>query len=357
MTPFVELKTPKNLDIVSDMCFSPLDENQLLASTWSSEIFIYSCHSIAHAHEEPTLDPVHVFRTADVPVCMLYEARHRVPYVGLLDGSVRELDFENGKLGSSNIGVPVDESEISGGINNLCGIDATSIVASSFNGKVQVIDTRQQKPRLVFSNKRKIFTVDTTDTHLVLGLQKNIIEIYDIKKLDVPVDTREAGLKYQIKDIKSFPNQQGFALATIDGRVSVDYFSTDAGFLEENRFTFKCHRHHDKETGVDLVYPVNTLAFNKRHGTLFTGGSDGHVCLWDFDKRKRMKNFPVFLSAEEEPESVAKLVLNGLDSLLAVATSDDNYIRKRRLSESESSRTPSRIYVKCFSENECRPKK
>ena len=356
MSPFIELKTPKDLDIISDLCFSPVDENQLLVSTWSSEIFLYSCHSISHAHEQPTLDPLNVIKSSDVPVCMLYESRNPTPYVGSLDGSIRELDFENCKLGK-NIGLEVDESEISGGINNLCGVDNSSIIASSFNGKLQVIDTRQQKPRHVYNNKRKIFTMDTTDTHLILGLQKNIIEIYDLKKLDTPLETREAGLKYQIKDIKSFPNQEGFALATIDGRVSVDYFSTDPQFLEANRFTFKCHRHPDKETGVDLVYPVNTLAFNKKYGTLFTGGSDGHVCLWDFGKRKRMKNFPEFLSAEEEPESVVKMKLNKSDSLLAVATSDDNYIRKRRLSESESSRTPSRIYVKCFADGECKAKK
>ena len=41
------------------------------------------------------------------------------PLVGLLDGSIRELDFENGKLGD-NIGDAVDDNnEIDSGINNL----------------------------------------------------------------------------------------------------------------------------------------------------------------------------------------------------------------------------------------------
>ncbi|KAL6451334.1 BUB3.1 Mitotic checkpoint protein BUB3.1 [Candida maltosa Xu316] len=316
---FVELKTPKNLDIISDITFSPLIQNQLLASTWSNEILVYSYN--AEHHNEEQLNPINIIQTQDVPLCLLYD---NSPIVGLLDGSIRELDFENCKL-SKNIGMPVNEDEIGSGINNLCHLDNHNIIASSFNGDLQTIDLRQQQPR----------------------------------KLDVPMETREVGLKYQIKDLKTFPNNQGFALSTIDGRVSIEFFNSDPQFQQDHRFTFKCHRHPDpSNSDVDLVYPVNSIAFNKKYETLFTGGSDGYLCLWDLNKRKRMKQYtPRFLSLEHEPESVAKIKLNQSDSLIAVATSDDNFKRRRRLSESESSRIPSRIYIKEVLENECKPKK
>ncbi|EMG46481.1 hypothetical protein G210_3271 [Candida maltosa Xu316] len=352
---FVELKTPKNLDIISDITFSPLIQNQLLASTWSNEILVYSYN--AEHHNEEQLNPINIIQTQDVPLCLLYD---NSPIVGLLDGSIRELDFENCKL-SKNIGMPVNEDEIGSGINNLCHLDNHNIIASSFNGDLQTIDLRQQQPRYINRNNRskKIFTMDSSDRYLTMGLQNNIIEIYDFRKLDVPMETREVGLKYQIKDLKTFPNNQGFALSTIDGRVSIEFFNSDPQFQQDHRFTFKCHRHPDpSNSDVDLVYPVNSIAFNKKYETLFTGGSDGYLCLWDLNKRKRMKQYtPRFLSLEHEPESVAKIKLNQSDSLIAVATSDDNFKRRRRLSESESSRIPSRIYIKEVLENECKPKK
>ena len=104
-----------------------------------------------------------------------------------------------------------------------------------------------------------------------------------ISRIYHPLETRQVGLKYQIKDLKTFPDNQGFALSTIDGRVSMEYFNPDPQFQLQNRFTFKCHRHPDPnpESAGDLVYPVNSLDFNHEYGTLFTAGSDGYVCLWD----------------------------------------------------------------------------
>ena len=52
-----------------------------------------------------------------------------------------------------------------------------------------------------------------------------------------------------------------------------------------------------------------------------------------------MRQYPRFLSAENEPESIVKLQINRQDNLMVVATSDDNYKRRRRLSESENSKT------------------
>ena len=44
-----------------------------------------------------------------------------------------------------------------------------------------------------------------------------------------------------------------------------------------------------------------------------------------------MRQYPRFLSAENEPESIVKLQINRQDNLMVVATSDDNYKRRRRL--------------------------
>ena len=51
-TPFVELQTPKNLDIISDVCFMDnTDQHRLLVSNWNSEILLFSCDSLLHEHQ------------------------------------------------------------------------------------------------------------------------------------------------------------------------------------------------------------------------------------------------------------------------------------------------------------------
>lgn len=74
----------------------------------------------------------------------------------------------------------------------------------------------------------------------------------------------------------------------------------------------------------------------------------------DINKRKRLKQYPKFQTCEidglplEESttESIAKIDISHTDDLIAVATSDDNYKRRRRLSESENSRSPSCVYIR-----------
>jgi WD40 repeat protein len=48
----------------------------------------------------------------------------------------------------------------------------------------------------------------------------------------------------------------------------------------------QCHRH--TEEGVDVVFPVNAVAYNPMFGTFATGGGDGVVNIWDGNNKKRL---------------------------------------------------------------------
>ena len=39
---------------------------------------------------------------------------------------------------------------------------------------------------------------------------------------------------------------------------------------------------------MDVVYPVNAMAFHEPYGTFATGGSDGVVNIWDGNNKKRL---------------------------------------------------------------------
>jgi len=233
MTEFFELNTPKNLDIISDLRFSPLTQNHAIVSTWSNQILLYDCTGVLQNPESPpSTDPIHEFKTEETPLCMVYTGPNSA-FAGFLDGSIRQIDFENIKINSQeNLAADTTDEEIGNGINNLAVVknQENLIASTSFSGKLQLIDTRQRKPILVNQSQdnphRKIFTMDTSRDYLTLGLNANHIEIYDYRNLKVPFEKREVGLKYQIKDLKCFPDNEGFALSTIDGRVSIEYFDS-----------------------------------------------------------------------------------------------------------------------------------
>jgi len=48
----------------------------------------------------------------------------------------------------------------------------------------------------------------------------------------------------------------------------------------------QCHRRN--EAGVDVVFPVNAIAYNPTFGTFATGGGDGVVNFWDGGNKKRL---------------------------------------------------------------------
>lgn len=55
------------------------------------------------------------------------------------------------------------------------------------------------------------------------------------------------------------PNGQGYASSSIEGRVAVEFFDA-SDESQKRKYAFKCHR--QAEGGVDVVYPVNALAFH-----------------------------------------------------------------------------------------------
>ncbi len=58
--------------------------------------------------------------------------------------------------------------------------------------------------------------------------------------------------------------------------------------------TFKCHREASTtKNALTDVYAVNAVAFSPAHPDLFaTAGSDGTYCVWDVNKKIRLRSFP-----------------------------------------------------------------
>jgi cell cycle arrest protein BUB3 len=59
----------------------------------------------------------------------------------------------------------------------------------------------------------------------------------------------------QTRCVRCLPDGRGYAVASVEGRVAVDYF--DDAESAASKYAFKCHRR--VEGGKDVVYPVNAI--------------------------------------------------------------------------------------------------
>lgn len=336
--PYIQLPAPENLDIIAALRFSSRD-NQLLASSWDNKLILYD---INDSVPTPTPSITANFESKSPILSIEYSTNSNKTFLGGLDGSIRHIDYENLKISSESFTKLPPGQGVSNGINQLRTISGKDniLVATLFNGDIKYIDTRVSRPIHEKSTGYKIFSMDTTSQYVCSGMASRRIEIYDHRNWDQPFQIRESGLKYQMKDLKCFPSEEGYAISSIDGRVSMEYFDTSPE-VQAKKFAFKCHRVTNKELQEDEVFPVNALRFGSVNNVLYTAGSDGHVCLWNWQKRKRVKQYPSFA----EPRAVAHIDLNYNDKILAVATSDDSYKNRSDITQVVNP-IPSKLYIK-----------
>uniref|UniRef100_A0A1A9ZY53 Uncharacterized protein n=1 Tax=Glossina pallidipes TaxID=7398 RepID=A0A1A9ZY53_GLOPL len=64
---------------------------------------------------------------------------------------------------------------------------------------------------------------------------------------------RESLLKFQTRCIRLFPNNEGYVMSSIEGRVAFEYLEIDPE-IQKLKFAFKCHR--NKQGTTEYIYPV-----------------------------------------------------------------------------------------------------
>jgi cell cycle arrest protein BUB3 len=153
----------------------------------------------------------------------------------------------------------------------------------------------------------------------------------------------QSSLKYQTRSCALFPNLEGYAIGSIEGRVGIDYMEDNnvTAAQGKKKYAFKCHRVDD------TVYPVNAVAFHPTYGTFATGGCDGTVVVWDARLKKRLVALPRLAT------SVSALAFSkGADggSLLAVAQS-------YTFEEGEKDHPSDQIFVRSMYDHEVKSKK
>ena len=178
----------------------------------------------------------------------------------------------------------------------------------------------------------KPFSLSASPSKLVVAMASRAVHIYDLRSLATlsaqnaatttegsadnelqlePWQRRESSLKFLTRAVACMPDDSGYASSSIEGRVAVEWFDPSTT-SQARKYAFKCHRQTSPE-GIDVIYPVNALAFHPVHGTFASGGGDGFVALWDGVAKRRIRQY------QRYPASVASLSFSGDGKFLAVA--------------------------------------
>jgi mRNA export factor len=219
-------------------------------------------------------------------------------------------------------------------------LQSTNIVVSGgWDRKLKFWDPRQSSgtPAGVLDMSERVHALDVRGNLMAVATQDRQIVCYDVSGQPREIMRKESPLKYQTRSIAVFPDQTGFAVGSIEGRVGIHYVQRVPG---KDSFAFKCHRQDNN------VFAVNSICFQTQFGTFATCGADGVVSFWDKDNKQRLKgNDPV-------QRTISCAAFNTPGNLFAYASSYD----WSKGCTFYSQGTPNEIFVHLVKEEEVKPK-
>ncbi|EAW06740.1 WD40 repeat domain-containing protein [Aspergillus clavatus NRRL 1] len=339
-------------DAISALKFSP-DPNstRIVASSWDKNVYLYDLRDENGNVGEGKLLQKFEHRAPVLDVC--FGATEDVIYTAGLDWDVRKIDVASSTqtvLSSHEAGV---RCVVYSKEHNL-------VISASWDSTLHVhrTNTEADLAPAIIPLPSKPFSMSLTATKLVVAMASRSLHIYDLKALAIltdqsdaappnvvevePWQRRESSLKFMTRCVACMPDDAGYASSSIEGRVAVEWFDPSPE-SQARKYAFKCHRQTADE--VDVVYPVNTLAFHPIHGTFASGGGDGVVALWDGIAKRRIRQY------QKYPSSVAAVDFSGDGKYLAIAVSPGFEDGKEDVAEGTV-----KIYVRELGETEAKGK-
>ncbi|RKP36432.1 WD40-repeat-containing domain protein [Dimargaris cristalligena] len=314
-------------DGISSLTFSPTQPDRLLVTSWDKTIRLYDV-------SQPVLLGQYETAAAVLDACFAGTSPKRI-YSGGLDPVVRGWDIETRtqvSLGTHEAPVKCVKFADAHGV----------VVTGSWDKTVGLWDPRASAATAVgrYMQPERVFSLDVVDHTIVVAMAGRHVFLYDIRNMKETLQRRESSLKYMTRAVRCMPDGRGYVTSSIEGRVAVEFFDP-APAAQAHKYAFKCHR--QVVQGVDVVYPVNALAFHPTQGTFASGGSDGIVNIWDGFNKKRLRQYPKY------PASISALAFNCTGNWLAIASS-------YTYDEGEKEHPADAIFIRPISESEVRPK-
>eukprot|EP00049_Salpingoeca_infusionum_P019164 m.360521 g.360521 ORF g.360521 m.360521 type:complete len:330 (-) comp19081_c0_seq1:361-1350(-) len=316
-----ELVSPPT-DGVSGLAFSP-DSRFLLVSSWDKTCRLY----------DAVENVLRSTFTHDAPVLCCTFSTSTEGFGGGLDKTLRCYNFNTDSM--AVVGTHDDAIK-----SVVYSQDFGVVISGGWDKKIKIWDATTKECQGEQQLPDKVYAMSLSKNRLVVATAARHIWVFNLDDMSTVFQRRESMLKYQTRTVCVMPDAQGFVTASIEGRVSLEYFDTSEE-AQQKKFTFKCHR--NKEGGVQKVYPINAIAFHPIFGTFASGGCDGLVNVWDGNNRKRLYQF------HQYPTSIASLAFSPSGTMLAIAVS-------YTYEEGDKEHPPDQIVIRPVTAEQMQPK-
>ncbi|GJU63558.1 protein RAE1 [Tanacetum coccineum] len=257
-------------DGISSLSFSP-KANYLVATSWDNQVRCWeitksgtsvgSVGKASIAHDQPVL-------------CSAWKDDGTTVFSGGCDKQVKMWPLLSG-------GPPVTVAMHDAPVKEVAWIpEMNLLVSGSWDKTLRYWDLRQQTPVHTQQLPERCYALSVKHPLMVVGTADRNLIVFNLQNPQAEFKRITSPLKYQTRCVAAFPDQQGFLVGSIEGRVGVHHLDEQQ---QSKNFTFKCHRE-----GND-IYSVNSLSFHPVHHTFATAGSDGAFNFWDKDSKQRLK--------------------------------------------------------------------
>jgi mRNA export factor len=255
-------------DGISSLSWAP-NSNLLVGTSWDNEV---RCWEVA---ANGTAAPKAAISHAGPVLCSAWSPDGARVYTGSCDKTAKVWDLAT----NQSMQVAAHDQPIK---SVFWAQEKQFLVTAAWDKTIKYWDGKSPTPGATLQLPERPYAVDVRGSLMVVATADRKIIVVNLTQPTVKYAEINSPLKYQSRCIACFPDQRGFCLGSIEGRVAVHHV-TKAD--ESKNFAFKCHR-----DGND-IYAVNCLAFHPTFGTFATTGGDGTFNFWDKDSRQRLKAF------------------------------------------------------------------
>ncbi|KAL4285738.1 hypothetical protein AHAS_Ahas19G0016200 [Arachis hypogaea] len=257
-------------DSISSLCFSP-KANFLVATSWDNQV---RCWEIARNGTVINSTPKASISHDQPVLCSTWKDDGTTVFSGGCDKQVKMWPLLSG-------GQPMTVAMHDAPIKEIAWIPEMNLLATgSWDKTLKYWDTRQSNPVHTQQLPDRCYAMSVKHPLMIVGTADRNLIVFNLQNPQTEYKRVVSPLKYQTRCVAAFPDQQGYLVGSIEGRVGVQHLD-DA--QQNKNFTFKCHRENNE------IYSVNALNFHPVHHTFATAGSDGAFNFWDKDSKQRLK--------------------------------------------------------------------
>lgn len=305
--------SPAPKDGVTRVAFSK-DGSRVLYSTWSGHVAIH-CSTSGLLEAEGTLPS----KCALLDACWAGDGNDSV-VAAALDGRV--LSADAGLTSWSIVGRHTD-----GAARGIVHNSAHHVLVSGgWDGTLRFWDARVRDSTALSETPvgGKCFGLAPCGADAVIAITSaRRVVIVDVRKpSEFTHDKVPTALTYQLRGISANVDGSCYVVGSTEGRVAVEWPAE-----QRRAYSFRCHRLEG------LSFPINCIGHNSRYGSFATGGGDGHVAIWDAERKKRIVQY------SRQSTSIASLDFSSDSSRIAVAVS-------YTFEEGEKDHPPDSVYIR-----------